>query len=103
MNAILTLTLLLTLTGCAGSNLGRGSIYVMPQGTVAGRQADFDACMPPGRLMTYWLLGLPGSVTASVLEVDPDDCMAARGWHKSQRGMVPPDAMEALTPLPVNR
>ena len=103
IHAIGILLVALLLTGCVGGTLGRWRTYVTSNGTDAGRKADYEACSPPGIIAMQWLPGLVGAMTSTVAESRLPDCMAARGWQKSQRGMVEPDDLAALQPLPVER
>ena len=75
---------------CVGETLG-------PE---AQRQADYDGCATPGQRTLASLpgllgvLGLPGGMAA---EAQMRDCMAAKGYGKSQQGMVEADNLGALS------
>ena len=83
----------LVTAGCVGGTLGPYRTYVKPDGTEGQRKVDYTECSTGGRIAEQYVPGL-----SMLAEAELRDCMATKGWQKSQQGMVAPNAMDAVQP-----
>jgi len=79
--------------GCVGGTLGRYRTYVKPDGTEEQRKIDYQECSTGGRIAQQYIPGL-----SMLAEAELRDCMATKGYQKSQQGMVPANVMDAAQP-----
>jgi len=94
MRRTVTIALIaLAAAGCVGGTLGRYRTYVKPDGTEEQRKVDYEECSTGGRIAQQYIPGL-----SMLAEAELRDCMAVKGYQKSQQGMVPANAMEAVQP-----
>jgi len=94
MRRTVTIALIaLSAAGCVGGTLGRYRTYVKPDGTEEQRKVDYEECSTGGRIAQQYIPGL-----SMLAEAELRDCMAVKGYQKSQQGMVPANAMEAVQP-----
>jgi hypothetical protein len=66
---------------------------VKADGTEEQRKRDYEECSTGGRIAEQYIPGL-----SMLAEAELRDCMAVKGWQKSQQGMVAPNAMDAAQP-----
>ena len=94
MRRLISLALVtLVIAGCVGGTLGRYRTYVKADGTEEQRKRDYEECSTGGRIAEQYIPGL-----SMLAEAELRDCMAVKGWQKSQQGMVAPNAMDAAQP-----
>ena len=94
MRRTVTIALIaLAAAGCVGGTLGWYRTYVKPDGTEEQRKVDYAECSTGGRIAQQYIPGL-----SMLAEAELRDCMAVKGYQKSQQGMVPANAMEAVQP-----
>jgi len=79
--------------GCVGGTLGRYRTYVKPDGAEEQRKIDYQECSTGGRIAQQYIPGL-----SMLAEAELRDCMATKGYQKSQQGMVPANAMDTAQP-----